>query len=145
MTPIRPLIPEDQLGYALVRAADLVSRPWLAALRRHGINPRQFSVLAILLHEPTLSQGELARRVMVTPQSMSELITTLVEAALLRRSDVPVGRAANLRVTAKGRALLQRAYPIVEETDNNAFMILSAGEREQLGQLLRKLLASAPR
>jgi DNA-binding MarR family transcriptional regulator len=142
---MRPLIPEEQLGYVLVRAAEQVSKPWLEALRRHGISPRQFSVLAILVQEPALSQGELARRVMVTPQSMSELIATLVEAELLQRSDVPAGRAANLRVTAKGKALLQRAYPIVKQADGKAFAALSAKEREQLGQLLRKLLASAPR
>jgi DNA-binding MarR family transcriptional regulator len=140
----RVLDPEEQLGYALVRAAAQISRPWLAAMRRHGINPRQFSVLAILIGEPTLSQGELARRVLVTPQSMSELIAALVEDGLLRRDNVPPGRAARLRVTSKGKALLEKAYPVVEETERKSFAALSAKERAYLGTLLRKLLAGRP-
>lgn len=140
---MKRLIPEQQLGYVLVRAADQVSRPWLAALRRHGINPRQFSVLALLVHDSMLSQGELARRVMVTPQSMSELVTTLIEGGLLLRRDVTPGRAARLEVTKKGKALLDKAYPVVEATEREAFATLSAKEREQLGELLEKLLTSS--
>ena len=71
-----PLDPDAQLGYVLVRAADQVSRPWHAALRAHGINPRQFSVLAWLARDPGLSQGELARRVMVTPQNVPAIDVT---------------------------------------------------------------------
>jgi DNA-binding MarR family transcriptional regulator len=141
---MRSLDPEEQLGYVLVRAAEQVSRPWLAAMRRHGINPRQFSVLALLVREPALSQGELARRVMVTPQSMSELIAALAEAELLQRGVAEPGRASDLRVTSKGKALLKKAYPVVEETQRDAFAALTAKEREQLGGLLRKLLASGP-
>ena len=65
------LDPDAQLGYLVACVAHDVSRAWYAALRRHRINPRQFSVLASLAREPTLSQAGLARRVMITPQSMA--------------------------------------------------------------------------
>ena len=67
--------PDAQLGYVLVRCAEKMARAWHEALREHGVNPRQFSMLALLAHDPGLSQAELARRVMVTPQSMSESLT----------------------------------------------------------------------
>jgi len=138
------LDPDAQLGYLLVRAAREVSRSWLGAVRRHGINPRQFSVLAILVREPSLSQGELARRVMVTPQSMSESIAGLIAAGLLVRDEVEPGRAAHLDVTAEGKALLRKAYPVVKAADEDCFTSLSPSERERLAGLLGKLVAGPP-
>lgn len=144
MTAMDFLDPDAQLGYLLVRAAREVSRSWLAAVHRHGINPRQFSTLAIVAREPTLSQGELARRVMVTPQSMSESIAGLITAGLLARETPEPGRAARLALTAAGKALLRKAYPIVKAADEACFTSLSSSERERLGDLLGKLLVVAP-
>lgn len=134
------LDPDAQLGYLLVRAARDVSQSWLKAVRGHGINPRQFSALAILVNEPFLSQGELARRVMVTPQSMGESIGTLIDAGLLARDDVEPGRAARLIVTAKGKALLRKAYPVVKAADDECFTSLTTSDRKVLSGLLGKLL-----
>lgn len=136
-----PLDPDAQLGYMLVRAADQVSRPWHAALRAHGINPRQFSVLAWLARDPGLSQGELARRVMVTPQSMSESLAALLQSGYVDRDEPGPGRAAQLRLSAAGRRLLARAYPVIEATNRDSFAALSPAERSDLARLLHKLLA----
>lgn len=137
------LDPDAQLGYLLVRAADQVSRPWLAALREHGINPRQFSVLSLLVREPELSQGELARRVMITPQSMGESLTALLEARLLVREEGGPGLPSLHRVTASGQALLRRAYPVVERTNRDAFLTLTASEQRTFARLLQKVLGAS--
>jgi len=138
------LDPNSQLGYLLVRAARKVSQSWLKAVSGHGINPRQFSTLAILVREPSLSQGELARRVMVTPQSMSESLAGLLAARLLTREEGGPGRAARLEVTAEGKALLRKAYPVVKAADDACFTSLSSSERKALSVLLRRLLDEAP-
>jgi len=137
---MRLLDPDAQLGYLLVRAAHEVSRSWLAAVRRHGINPTQFGTLAILAREPASSQGELARRVMVTPQSMSDSIGALVSAGLLVRHAVERGRTARLEVTAEGKAVLRRAYPVVEAANDACFTMLSSSQRRNLKALLGKVL-----
>jgi len=134
------LDPDAQLGYLVACVAHDVSRAWYAALRRHRINPRQFSVLASLAREPTLSQAELARRVMITPQSMSDSIASLVDAGLLARGEVGPGRAARLELAGPGRDILRRAYPVVEAINDASFAALSPSERKTLGELLRKLL-----
>ena len=134
------LDPNQQLGYLVVRVADQVSRPWSRAMRTHGINPRQFSLLAVLAREPELSQGELARRVMVTPQSMSESIAGLLAAGLLRRDRPKRGWATKVALTAAGTALLRKAYPVVEASNRESFSGLTSNERKQLRHLLRKLL-----
>lgn len=136
-----PLDPDQQLGYLLVRAADQVARPWQAALKSARINPRQFSMLASLARDPGMSQAELARRVMITPQSVSESLARLVDAGLVARTDESPGRSAALELTASGRRLLARAYPIVERSNQESFAALSERERSELGRILSKLLA----
>ncbi|MEY2934994.1 MAG: hypothetical protein RL033_5743 [Pseudomonadota bacterium] len=137
---MKTLDPEEQLGYLVARVADRNSRGWLTALRQHDISPRQFSVLAHVVREPGLTQAELARRTMVTPQSMSELIATLLDAGLLSREAIQPGRQAELEVTGLGKALLRKAYPVVEATNRESFAALTGAERQLLGELLRKLL-----
>lgn len=78
---------------------------------------------------------------MITPQSMSDLVVSSIDAGLLRREAAEVGRAAKLEVTAQGKALLRRAYPIVAATNRDSFAALSRHEQATLGDLLRKLLA----
>ena len=132
--------PDAQLGYLLVRCAEQLARAWHEALREHGVNPRQFSVLATLAHDSGMSQAELARRVMVTPQSMSESLTRLVDAGLIGRGSVEPGRPARLTLTPAGRSVLTRAYPVVSAHQNEAFAALTDAERVELARILGKLM-----
>ena len=144
MTAFTPLDPEAQLGYQLVRVADQVSRRWHALLSTHGINPRQFSILALLAHDPGLSQAELARRVMITPQSMSESLVSLRTDKLVTRSEPARGHAARVQLTAAGRRLLAKAYPLVEASNRESFAALTQSERKSLSHAFRKLLSEQP-
>jgi DNA-binding MarR family transcriptional regulator len=137
--PFVPLDPDAQLGYLLVVSADRMSRAWHDAMRAHGINPRQFSMLASIAHDPGISQAELARRVMITPQSLSESIGRLIGAGLIARTAAEPGRAAHLALTDAGRALLDEAYPVVEAVNTDGFAALTGEERADLARLLRKL------
>lgn len=140
MADFTPLDPAAQLGYQLVRVADQVSRRWHAVLRAHGVNPRQFSVLALLAHDPGLSQAELARRVMITPQSMSESLASLLHEGLISRDEPAPGHAARVQLTAAGRALLAKANPLVEACNRDSFAALTAAERASLARVFDKLL-----
>jgi DNA-binding MarR family transcriptional regulator len=137
-----PLNPDEQLGYLIVRAAEVVSKPWLRGLREHGINPRQFSVLSILASTANLSQADLARRTNITPQSMGELLGVLEQSELISRGDQVRGVAATIVVTAKGRTVLSAAYPIVQRLQEESLTALDMREREVLAKLLRRLIAS---
>jgi DNA-binding MarR family transcriptional regulator len=140
MSHFRPLDPEAQLGYQLVRVADQVSRRWHQVLRSQAINPRQFSILALLAHDPGLSQAALARRVMITPQSMSESLASLLADGLISRDEPGRGHAARVQLTAAGRRLLSRAYPLVEACNQESFASLTRAERRVLGTAFSKLL-----
>ncbi len=140
----RPL-PEQQLGYLLVRVSDRVRKQWESRLRGRSINPRQFSALAWLDADPGINANELARRLMVTPQSMSESLAALVDAGLVARAEEPQpGRSIALELTPKGRQLLASAYPLVVASNEESFAALSEREREVLTKLLRKLYDDEP-
>ncbi|RZU53120.1 DNA-binding MarR family transcriptional regulator [Krasilnikovia cinnamomea] len=134
-----PMDPDTQLGYLLVRCGDQQARAWQEALRAHGVNPRQFSMLASLAHDPGISQAELARRVMVTPQSMSESLTRLIDDGLIARGSTEPGRPARLGLTEAGRRALERAYPVVSAHQEQAFAALTADEKAELARVLGKL------
>jgi DNA-binding MarR family transcriptional regulator len=137
----RRLRPRTVVGYLLARAAHAVGREWEEALRSHNINPRQFSVLSLLDDDPGLSSAQLARLVLVTPQSMSESLAALLEAGLVvRRTEPSPGRSIALDLSPAGRRLLELAYPLVSTVEAESFRVLTDREKAQLGSLLRKLL-----
>lgn len=140
MSDFTPLAPAAQIGYLLVRTAELVSRPWLLGLQEHGINPRQFSVLAIIAGEPGLSQAELARRAAITPQSMAELLVRIEAQDLVRRELASPGRPARVELTDAGRRTLSEAYPIVLRLQDQTLQALDHTERNELHRLLTKLI-----
>lgn len=141
MAEFTPVDPRGQVGYLLVRAAELVSRPWTTGLQASGINPRQFSVLALIAADPGRSQVELARQASVTPQSMSEMLARLEAAGQVHRSDLGGGRPARVTLTEDGRAALVAAYPEVLRLQQESLTPLDPDEQRELGLLLAKLIA----
>jgi DNA-binding MarR family transcriptional regulator len=98
--------------WTLVQTAHLVGRGFARVFAEVGLTPTQFGVLACLIKDDGLTQAELARAVLVRPQSLGELITPLVERGLVCRSGPGGrGRRSGLAVTASGRALHEAALP----------------------------------
>jgi DNA-binding MarR family transcriptional regulator len=132
--------PAQSLGYLLARAAKLIQMRWDGFLRQQGINAGQFGALAFLARSPGLSGAELARRSMVTPQSMSDSLRRLTESGLVAATSSAPGCSSRLEVTPKGRQLLRRLAPAVRELEATAFEQLTDKERVLLAKLLGKLV-----
>jgi len=135
--------PRDSLGYLLVRASDQARKTWEQSLAEYDVRARSFSILAMLQHEPGLSSAELARRTMITPQSMSEALKSLAIAGLVAVTDETPGRSNRLEVTGRGRRLLRRSSPAVQAANESMFGLLNSQERDQLRRLLEKLVRDA--
>ena len=90
-----------------------------------------------------LSNAQLARRALVSPQSMNEVLLALEQRGLVRRRAHPDhGRILQARLTAKGRALLARCDAEVHEVE--ARMVGGLSEHEQAtlrGALLSSIRA----
>lgn len=133
--------PEDFVGYSIVRVAHVLQRRMDEALSSAGLNARQFSILVYLAQTPNITAGKLARLVLVTPQSMSDLLAGLVEAGLVER-EPPSGRGHPMgaALTRAGRAALARAFPLVEELDRSTTAGMSRADAKRFNEQLHDML-----
>jgi DNA-binding MarR family transcriptional regulator len=108
-----------------------------------AVKPGQFQVLAALRRRDPLpmTAGELARASILTSGAMTAVLDRLEEEGLIRRAiDSEDRRARRITITEKGRSLIDRALEqrMVQHRALNA--VLTLDEREQLSDILRKLL-----
>jgi DNA-binding MarR family transcriptional regulator len=132
--------PESVTGWTLVQAGTAMAKTFTAAMATIGLTPTQFGVLAHLVHEPGISQADLARQVLVTPQSMGELLVSLERLGYVSRTGAQRrGRPIAVAITDAGLAVLDRAAPIVLELNRPAALGLSAAESVRLNDLLHRV------
>jgi DNA-binding MarR family transcriptional regulator len=105
-----PLSVEQRLGHLIKKVEHELTSAKHAALRPLGVNVPQYNVLLALSQEAGLSGAALARRCMVTPQTMSSVLSTLEGRGLVERTPHPIhGHVLEVRLTGTGRDLLGRA------------------------------------
>jgi DNA-binding MarR family transcriptional regulator len=116
---------EPRLSYVIGRLDRVLRRRLSAAVEPVGLTLPAYVALSVLRAQDGLSNAQLARRSLVTPQSMSEALTQLVDRGYVRRrADPGHGRVIRTELTAAGRRALERCDRAVDEV-----------EREMLGDL----------
>ena len=84
-----------------------------------------------------LSNARLARRSLVTPQSMSEVLAQLVEQGHVRRTAEPGhGRVIRMELTKSGLRALERCDRAVDEVEREMLAGLDADEAASLRAIL---------
>lgn len=106
--------PDKFTALTVVRATQVLGRVFAATLAPFDLPPHQFSVLLHLVERPGISQADLARVVLATPQSVGQLIRVMQEKGLIERIP-PVGRGlpSALYASTTGRTLLDDVTPRV--------------------------------
>ena len=134
--------PMQVIGRISRLAADL--DPLLAPVfTSRGLGDGEFDVLATLRRsgEPfELSPGDLGASMMVTSGAVTKRVDRLERSGLVTRRVSEIdARARLIRLTAKGRKVVDEA--VVDHVANEERLLsgLSAAEREGLAGLLRKL------
>jgi DNA-binding MarR family transcriptional regulator len=111
-----------------------------------GLGGESFDVLASLRRSGApyqLSPTQLFREMMLTSGAMTNRIDRLEEAGLVsRRPDLKDRRGTLVRLTQKGKALIDAATTNHAANEDRLLSGLSAREQVQLAELLRKLLLS---
>jgi DNA-binding MarR family transcriptional regulator len=110
---------------------------------RFGLRGADFAVIATLvrLADESVGQRRLASELGLSPGTVSLRVDRLVHAGLVeRRPDPDDGRGALVSLTAQGRQLFEACAPEHLANADEQLAGLSETEREQLGQLLGKLL-----
>lgn len=129
------------LTWSLVRVARLVGQRLSDRLAEHGLNPIQFGVLAHLAIEEEMTQADLARSVLVRPQSVAPLLDRLEERGLITRTgDRARGRRNPVRLTDHGREELEKVRSVALRANDLTDVGLTPPESAELNRLLLKVL-----
>jgi DNA-binding MarR family transcriptional regulator len=127
----------DRLGLTIKRAEQVLIRAKTRALEPLGLTVPQYAALLSLSEESGLSGAELARRCLVTPQTMTTVLKNLEAKALVERRPHPsIGHVYQTFLTRSGRRLLKRADQAAVAVEQQLAGALSPAERAQLTELL---------
>ena len=103
---------EFSLAYVIGRVDHGIRREMRRRLTDYGLSVQQYTALSVLRSRPGLSNAQLARRSLVTPQSMIEILSKLERRGLVRRDvDPSHGRILRTELTPAGRELLTEVEP----------------------------------
>ncbi|MEU4982571.1 MarR family transcriptional regulator [Streptomyces sp. NPDC021969] len=125
---------ERRIGDHIKRVEQELTSTKHAALRPLKVNVPQYTVLRALQQEPGLSGAALARRSMVTPQTMSSVLANLEGRGLVERRPHPIHQhILEARLTRSGHALVRRADDVVQDIEE--LLASRLGEDEAAGLL----------
>jgi DNA-binding MarR family transcriptional regulator len=98
-----------------------------------------YTTLFVLRRIPNLSNAELARHVGVSPQAINQIVLALVERDLLaRRTSKNHSGILEMRLTAKGKRLIERCEREAEAIESAMLGAFTDAERRTFERLLRK-------
>ena len=140
-----PTLLNDRLAHRLGVAGRLLRTTADAELSVVGLSGPGLAVLRSLSEEDGLTQAELARRLRLEPPSMCRMIDRLArDGTVARTPDPDDRRATRVRLTPGGRALAEQGMAIVDGIEERIFGGLDADERDQLAELLRRVMERLP-
>ena len=127
------------------RLAALLDAARKRCFAEHGLDNWEFDVLAALRRagEPyQLSPGQLLHQTHVTSGTMTNRVDRLCDRGLVTRHAAPSdGRSVVVGITGAGRRAVDNALEALVELEESLLAGWSAGERESLAAMLRRLLA----
>jgi DNA-binding MarR family transcriptional regulator len=106
---------ERDLVAGVIQLGNLLTRHLGPLFEKASVTPQQWAVLAAIGDEPT-TLAAVARRLAVSKQNMTGMVARLEQLGLVERSENPLDlRSANLQLTRRGRALIEKLAPMYAE------------------------------
>lgn len=137
---------DASLIYAVGRVNQGIRRAMRARLAEWELSVAEYTTLSVLAARPELSNAQLARRALVAPQSMLEILARLEERGLVeRRIDPAHGRILRARLTRAGLALLSAADPRVQALQDEIFAGVPVAARRATLDAMRAAMANLSR
>ena len=131
-----------RVGQLLAVAAGAAETLATEALEPFALTPRGWGVLSTLVESGPLSQSRLGQATATDRTVMVYLLDELERRRLVRRVRNPDDRRSFLvELTPTGRDLQGRAAAVLAERSATLLAPLTASERDQLVDLLRRLAA----
>lgn len=135
--------PQQSPGFLLWH----ISTSWRSSiettLKTFGLTHPQFVILAttgwLTKNGESTTQASIGKMAKLDPNTTSQIIKGLEKKELIQRQSASDGRAKNPQLTTKGKELLMRALPAVEQEDNKFFSPLSHEEIQNLILAFQKI------
>lgn len=135
-----------KLWVVLSRAHAAIGAHAEADVARHGISFADFEALEALYHKGALLVGELQRAVLKSSGGITYVLDRLQKQGLVTRRACPEDRRATYaELTAEGRGLMERIFPVHAESLVAAEKGLTEEEKRTAIALLKKLGLNAAR
>lgn len=130
---------EGYLGYLLRQASGAYRLRLERALSDLGVTQPQFAVLTMIGAYPGVSNADLARLSLLTPQTVTVIVGNLArQGAIVRRPHAVHGRIRQIELSDSGRALLTACRERVVALEKS----LAAGLTEAEEQAVRRWLVA---
>ncbi|MBB3139640.1 MarR family winged helix-turn-helix transcriptional regulator [Halomonas sp. THAF12] len=132
---------KSRLGYKLRRAQMVYFDVFAEACAREGITPGLFGILAIVYHNPGLTQSAVSNALDVDRSAMVAAIDKLEGMEVIeRRKSKHDRRSYALYLTPKGKTFTERLNQKVEAGEEAFTTFMEEGEREQLLETLDRII-----
>lgn len=134
-----PLI-DDLVGYNLKRVYMIFQSDFRTTLGADGPSPRVFSVLALIVGAPGITQSEVARRLGIERSGLVAIVDALQERGYAERTPIKGDRRVQaLSPTEAGIAAYLSGADKIRRHEDQLLSVLNDGERAALQAILAKL------
>ena len=134
---------ETSVGYVANHLARLLEKNLAQAIRPLGLTPGQFPVLLALWERDGLTQKALVGLTDVEQATMANTLARMERDGLIRReADPQDNRSRLVFLTERARTLETEATVVADAINARACEGLSAAEREQMLDAMRRLIAN---
>ena len=131
----------DQLSYLIASANRQIEHELEERLRPGGVPIEQFRILEVLSENEPCAMGDIARRSLIDPATLTKIIDRMVRDNLVYRAPDPDDRRKVLILTAtEGKALYKRLSGVSSAQEKRLSEILEGEKARELKTLLRELL-----
>jgi MarR family transcriptional regulator, temperature-dependent positive regulator of motility len=128
----------------LHRAQQLALDIYAQEFGADGITQRQFALLAAVADHEGANQSDLVRITGIDRSTLADMAARMISKGLLARARSETDARANaVRLTDRGRAVLEDARPKMARADGRLLKLLSGDRRAALTPLLRELIRGA--
>ncbi|OWU70581.1 MarR family winged helix-turn-helix transcriptional regulator [Marinibacterium profundimaris] len=132
---------DDQLSYLIASANRRIETELEERLRPGGVPIEQFRILEVLSENEPCAMGEIARRSLIDPATLTKIIDRMVRDNLVYRAPDPDDRRKVLILTAaEGKALYKRLSGVSSAQEKRLAEVLAGEKAAELKTLLRELL-----
>ncbi|HNT33533.1 MAG TPA: MarR family transcriptional regulator [bacterium] len=136
---------EHEAVLNVLMTAGMMTREGDRILRPFGMTGAQLNVLILLgyqAHQGCMTQSDLADKLLVNRSNVTGLVDRMQRAGWVERIPDPQDRRVNLlRLTTKGRGILEKVEPVYFERIHSVMNCITPNEQKELCTMLERVRA----